>query len=309
MKSTNGGAKNHRLKTTVILWTIAAVVGIIAGLHFGGKHHLVPPQWAVITCDVGQGSAALLRTDDNSAVLIDTGDSPDALTDCLRYAGVERIDAVILTHNHSDHVGALSALPRELPLYTSKVFGTSSRAAIHLAAGDTLSWQGSACQLTTRILAPFGGQEPAANAQSDRLSSQPYRARREGRGDSASENNASLVSHTELMCAGSDPLTYLAPGDLEEEGVRRLLATSGDLSADVVAVPHHGSKGSGTALYRKVQPTVALISAGTHNDYGHPHREITDHLTAGGVALYNTAHHGHIALYRDTDQVRLHTSK
>jgi competence protein ComEC len=102
----------------------------------------------------------------------------------------------------------------------------------------------------------------------------------------------------------------LLTGDLQAAGERALLAgtTSTVLRADVLLVPHHGSRTStGAALLAAVAPRLALVSAGRSNPFGHPHREVIDRLRSRGVPRLSTAESGWVRLRIDAAG-RMHLS-
>ena len=84
-------------------------------------------------------------------------------------------------------------------------------------------------------------------------------------------------------------------GDIEKQVERQLLDRKTDLSADILLVPHQGSKTSSTeAFIDAVNPNLALIAAGYLNQYGHPHPEVTKRYNQRGIALLSTIESGSI---------------
>ena len=89
-------------------------------------------------------------------------------------------------------------------------------------------------------------------------------------GGSGNRNNNGLVFR---LVYGE--VSFLLTADIEAEAERHLLRSSYELRSDVLKVPHHGSKTSTTpAFLRRVDPSLAVISAGADNQYGHPHPEV-----------------------------------
>ena len=220
--------------------------------------------------DIGQGDAILLQGPDGGRMLIDTGPDPDlllALLDQRIPAWDRRLDLVVLTHPHEDHVGGLAllldALPdrrggrgracsgpgpgrRRVPRGARRA---RARATRIVAAGDRLWLDGVGSTSTGR------SRDSAAQPASD---------------DGKDINNASIV--IELHFGARH---MLLPGDAEEEVDPQLLAAglASQLGPqlDVLKVAHHGSRTATTeALLDALQPRIAVISVGADNDYGHP---------------------------------------
>lgn len=91
----------------------------------------------------------------------------------------------------------------------------------------------------------------------------------------------------------------LLPGDIEQKGIAALLESGRSLSAEVLVLPHHGSRGSlSEPLYRAVDPEVGVCASGFLNGYGFPHPEVVDELT---VPVFTTAEHGLVTAIWDRD--------
>lgn len=248
--------------------------------------------------DVGQGDSILITTGD-TAVLIDGGEytSASVICDALRQQGIEKPDAVILTHPHSDHYGGLrsvlekfsagafytAAVPEDqLPTVTSyaHLIETLSEQKIpskYLAAGDTLAvGQGSLTVLS-----------PAKGARYDSL------------------NNYSLVLRLEF---GST--VFLFAGDAEMQVEEQLLLSGGSLAADVLKVGHHGSTTSCTdAFVTAVSPRIAVITVGIDNRYDLPKEKVLACLTEHGAALYRTDLQGCVTITTDGSGLSVSTEK
>lgn len=247
----------------------------------------LPSDWAVVACDVGQGSAVLIRSGLGSAVMVDVGPPGDAAARCLDAAGVGRIDLLVLTHLHADHVGGLEPVVSSRPVdaalvtpYDEPGAARADVAAVLGSAGVPVATPalgsgpagGDAGAVRWDVLAPAHGAVAAAHGE-----------------DGTTVNDLSLALH--LRAPG---VSVAALGDLETDGQRALAsavrrarssdATSASLrldDVDVVLVAHHGSARQDPALARLLAAELALVSVGAENTYGHP--------DAGALALYAEA--------------------
>jgi len=225
----------------------------------------------VIFVSVGQGDAALLRLPDGEAVLIDGGGTVDGgpdpgardLVPLLRDLGVRRLAAVFVSHPHPDHVLGLAAVAAELPV---------ERAFSNGDPGDGASRE---------VLAAL---RPATLVPGDRWERAGVEfAVRGGDRTALASNDASLV----LRVAYGET-AFLFPGDLEEQG-EAAAAAGGGLRADVVKVPHHGSRTSSSAPFTAaVAPRLAVVSAGAGNRFGFPHEEALARWRAAGARVLRT---------------------
>jgi competence protein ComEC len=220
-----------------------------------------PAGWAVVACDVGQGDALVLATGEaGRAVVVDTGPEAGVLAACLDRLDVSRVPLVVLSHLHADHIGGLEAVladravgavgvsrARE-PRWAWKEVRRNAQDAgvpvVQLTAGQRLAWSG----LVIEVLAPDEKEVmPAAESEGTEI------------------NNASLV-----LRAATPAGRVLLSGDVELAAQARLLDARVDLTADVIKVPHHGSRFTSPELFAAVRPRIALVSVGSRNRYGHP---------------------------------------
>ncbi|HEX6346645.1 DNA internalization-related competence protein ComEC/Rec2 [Umezawaea sp.] len=268
---------------------------LLAAALLGGVLVLVPTSvvtpgwppvgWSAVACDVGQGDAVVLATaEPGRAVLVDTGPDPGPVTSCLRRLGVRRIPLLVLSHLHADHIGGLTAVladrsvgavavgPSHEPNWAWEEVRRQTRAAdvelVALTAGQRLELPG----LVLEVLGPRGRAVPDED-------------------DNTAINDSSLVlrAHTE---AGRVLLT----GDIELEGQADLLGGHVDVTAEVLKVPHHGSRFSVPEFLAQVKPRIALVSVGEGNRYGHPNGAVLDALTGRGALVLRTDRDGDTAV-------------
>jgi competence protein ComEC len=273
-----------------VLWLLAprGVPGRALGLAWLAPLFVVvplpPPPGAfrVTILDVGQGLAVLVRTHTH-ALLYDTGprynDTADAgnriIAPMLRATGVRALDALVVSHQDSDHSGgALSLLQTvpvgglvsSLPEENAIVAAQRSRgaAARRCLAGESWIWDG----VEFRTLYPF-----AATYLEPRIKT----------------NDLSCV----IRVSGAGA-SVLLTGDIEARAELAMLGRdAAALRSDLLVVPHHGSRTSSTpAFIAAVRPTVAVYTPGYRNRFGHPRPEVVARYTAAGIRAYRTDYDG-----------------
>jgi len=225
----------------------------------------------VVFVSVGQGDSALLRLPDGSAVLVDGGGAPDGGADpgardvvpLLRDLGVRRLAAVFVSHPHPDHVLGLAAVADAFPV--DRTFSNGDGGAGE--AREVLA------RLRPRALSP-GDRWERAGVSFEVLG---------GPRETFTTNDGSLV----LRVAYGET-AFLFPGDLEGAGEAAAVARGG-LRADVVKVPHHGSRtSSGPALVAAARPRWAVVSLSATNHFGFPHEEALARWRAAGAEVLRT---------------------
>ncbi|MBK1786450.1 ComEC/Rec2 family competence protein [Prauserella cavernicola] len=249
-----------------------------------------PDDWAVVACDVGQGDGLVLATGEpGRAVVVDAGPEPGPLDRCLERLGVDRVPLVVLSHLHADHVGGLASVlegravgavavgPGRSPRWAWREVAaeTSTRGIplVELGLGERLDWP----SLRLEVIGPR------------------YAAPDSGDLEEGTEiNNNSLVVRANTA-AGRVLLT----GDVELAAQSDLLNADTDLSAEILKVPHHGSRYSLPPFMSAVAPRVALVSVGADNSYGHPNDTTLSVLTRGGALVARTDTGGDTAVVPD----------
>jgi len=250
-----------------------------------------PPSGAlqVTFVDVGQGDAALVQSG-GASLLIDGGPSgagPRVL-DALKQAGVRKLDWVLGSHPHEDHIGGLIDVLRGMPAARALDPGYNHGTATQKTYLGLLKSGGVK---TTRARA--GQTYDIGSARLEILApEEPLLA-----GTDSDPNNNSIVCR---LVFGQT--RFLFTGDMEEDGRARLLraASPAALQADVLKVAHHGShNGTDAEFLRAVRPRYGVISLARGNDYGHPHREAVQALNSAGVQILRTDERGTIVFTSD----------
>lgn len=277
-------APAHALRWAVAVLACGSLGTMVAVIVVSpaAERAATPRHWSVVACDIGQGDAFLLRdpAEPQEVMLVDTGDDPGLLRTCLDRFGVRRIALLVLTHDDSDHVGAIDVV---LPIADSALIAPRTGeqeadgrrpvedaldgAEVSWAIGGTGMRADGATGPDWEVLAPREGAVPA------------------------SKNSASLV-----MRVRAGDTNVLMLGDSGEEEHLSLLASGADLSADIVKVAHHGSGDQDPAVLEASGADLGLISVGAGNGYGHPHPDLLADLRAHGIEALRTDEHGSIAV-------------
>ena len=279
-------------------WTLGAVTALVALLVLSERTPAAAPATPTLQAlDVGQGDALLLRAPDGASVLIDSG-PPGAgrggsgLIRALRALRIPRLDAVVVTHPHLDHIGALPEVLSQIPVGMLIHPPTADSSEAWLRALD------GAYRRRIPVLVPEPGDRIAVG--STRLTVLGPIEAPESTPDETNEQ--SLVLRWEAGGA-----RVLLTGDVEEDAERALLGWGPELRADVLKVAHHGSAGStGDAWLRAVAPRCALISCGRGNRFGHPAPAVLERLRAADVPCLRTDRDGMITVSIDRDRIRIH---
>lgn len=258
---------------------VAIVIGVVAGGGLLGSvagRWTLPADWSVLACDIGQGDAVLLRSN-GVVALIDTGPDPETLGACLDRVGVSTVDLLVLTHFDLDHAGGVAAVEGRV--------GTVLHGPPHGDAGVILD----------RLARAGARLQPVYEGLSGELGRARWSVlwpRADGHAFPPG-NDASIVLDVR---GGGIPPTLLL-GDLSASP-QRAIASSGSLRPPyaVVKVAHHGSADQEPALYRAAAPSIAIITVGADNDYGHPRAEILDTLASLGAVVARTDAEGIVAV-------------
>jgi competence protein ComEC len=294
-----GPPRTPTLPWAVGLLVAVVVVGWAVGPRLLGFVDRVPVTgWAVVQCDVGQGDAMLLRSGPKRAVLIDVGPDTRRVDRCLRRWGVARLDAVVLTHFHADHVDGLAGALHDRGRPQVLVSPCRQPAAGFRGVSEVVRKAGGAITTGT---AGMSGHSAGTAGVTWRLLWPPAGSGCQLFGGDADDgvNDSSLVVAAEV-----DGVSVMALGDLETDAQRSLAASLGGIDrVDVVKVAHHGSGKQYAPLYARLRPRLALIGVGKGNDYGHPAPSTLAMLGRLPVMALRTDEQGDLAVTGPADRL------
>lgn len=262
---------------------IAGALAVALVLHLAPASELEPAAPRAVFFDVGQGDAILVEGH-QGALLVDAGialeQGPDlgqvAVLPALRALGVRALDLLVASHADLDHRGGLPAVLAALPV--GELWLPRGGLAEEAFAGLRAAARARGVPVLER------GQGDAPVRFGDLLVAPLWPPR----GTGLSRNDRSLVLAVEV--AGR---RVLLPGDLEAPGERALVASGAELAADLLKLPHHGSRSSSTRPFlAAVGAAVSVASAPCESRFGMPHAEVVARARALGHALWWTGRDG-----------------
>jgi competence protein ComEC len=274
-----------------------ATAGGFAALLLAPRPAPADGRLSLTALDVGQGDCLAVRSPRGRLWMVDAGGAFDARFDIgeavvgpyLWGQGWRRIEALVLTHAHPDHVGGAPFLLRAFDVRGAWE-GPAPRHDRGYADLDTALQAGGASRRTV-----FRGVQDDWDGVAVEVES----PRPPGRPPWTTRNDDSLV-----LALRWGQVTFLLTGDIEAAGEDAL----GRVPAEVLKVPHHGSRSSSTPRFvAAVSPRVALVSVGHRNRFGHPHPEIVDRYARAGVWLLRTDRDGTVTVSTDGERVFVRT--
>lgn len=270
-------------------WSGLAVVSVLMVIVLCAR---IGRRWMDITfLDVGQGDCICIEAPNGTVIMVDAGSSSERrlyeyrLEPYLRWAGIDRLDYLVLTHLDEDHInGALELLQAGFPVGT-----------VLLSAAAT---DDEKVEEVSTLLEEMDTQMVEISRENKIICGKveitcisPTKDSRPG-----TENEASVVLRVDYG-GFSCLLTGDAEGSGEKEAEEYLRTMTG---ITVLKAAHHGSKYSTSESFLDVvQPAAVVISCGENNSYGHPHEELLNRLEAADCDIYITAQCGAVTVKTD----------
>ena len=253
------------------------------------EEYPLPPkpagEFKVYFIDVGQADAALIICD-GKTMLIDGGNSADSnlMYSFLQKKGITKLDYVIATHAHEDHVGGLAGALNYAKVDKVYCSTTSYNTAAFKNFANAVKNQGK-----TITVPSVGTQFSLGSASCTVLAVNT----------TSDVNNTSIVLR---IVYGNT--SFLFTGDAEKEVEQSMISRGVELQSTVLKVGHHGSYTSSSYQFlRAVKAQYGVISCGQGNEYGHPHDQVLSRLQDADVTLFRTDLQGDIMCTSDGNTV------
>ncbi len=241
--------------------------------------------------DVGQGDCSLIVCE-GKTMLIDAGDNghESDVINYLRSQNIDKLDYIVASHQHSDHIGGLAEVITEfgcdtliMPRLTKAQTPTNSTYTAFLKAikeskiKTLASNPGDIYNLGSAVIEIYG---PVTD-------------------DAEDINNMSIVMKATYVAN-----SFLFTGDAEKEEELEIISTDADLDCDVLKVGHHGSSTSSCKEFlAEATPEICVIQVGENNDYGHPHNSALKRLTKHTENIYRNDICGDIVITSDGEEI------
>ncbi len=231
--------------------------------------------------DVGQADSILLQLPNGQTMLIDAGED---VRDYISDLGIRKIDYLVATHPHSDHIGYIEEVVRAFEIgeiYMPRVSHTSKTFENMLLAIQ---------EKGLKIKTAKAGVTALDTEDLNIVFVAPVQ-----------EYYEDLNNYSAIVKVTYKSKSMLFTGDAEALSESQITA---DIDADVLKVGHHGSSTSTSKRFLdRVSPQIAVISCGADNEYGHPHREVLQRLSSRNIEIYRTDESGTVIVYCDGENL------
>lgn len=295
--------RNKKLIKTVIAVIVVALLSV-SGYYLtetkeleAGKNLQTDGTIVVTYLDVGQGDSEFIQLPGGKCMLIDasTSDASDTIIDFISKLGYSKIDYLVATHPHADHIGGMKTIVEHFDIgdiYMPKV------------SANTKTYENLLLAIADKGRSIHTAKAGAAVLDEDDLSAEflaPVKA---------NYDNLNAYSAVLRLQYGSN--VFLFMGDAEAASETEILkaSTKDKLNADVLKVGHHGSKtASSFEFVSAVSPGIAVIEVGKDNSYNHPHFEAINNLSEIGARILRTDINGNVAVVSDKTNITVYCEK
>jgi beta-lactamase superfamily II metal-dependent hydrolase len=250
---------------------------------------------AVSFVDVGQADCILIHTPANQNILIDSGNREDfpTILNYLNLQRVSRLDMIVTTHPHEDHIGSMAQIVRKFNI--GKVYMPRVSANTRVFEDLLTAIQAKGLKIMTAKAGVHLDLTPEIKMDFLAPNSDSYE---------------DLNNYSAVIKLTYRKVAFLLTGDAERISEQEMMDKQYNLKANVLKVGHHGSNSSSSnGFLQQVAPDIAIISVGLHNDYHHPSLSTLKRLAKIGARVYRTDHNGTIQITTDGYQLFVRCSE
>lgn len=282
------------LRSIFIPILLLIILFTLSSCGFTSKKASTKPDMNSLTVhyiDVGQADSILIQANGFN-VLIDAGNRDDGskVVSYLEEHGVEKLDYVIATHPHEDHIGGMTEVIKRIPI--GKFYAPKKTENTKTFENMVTALQDKKLQ----IISAKAGISPLKLGDNAELSFLSPIA--------ASYDDTNNYSAVVKLTYGEK--SFLFMGDAEKLAEKQIINAGTNFKCDVLKVGHHGSSSSSSKDFLDIaKPSIAVISCGKNNDYGHPHKETLDEFKKRNVKVYRTDIDGTIVLTCDGKKISI----
>lgn len=232
--------------------------------------------------DVGQGDSTFIQFPNGETSLIDGGTrkSGDKVVTYLKDLGIDKVDYLIATHPHEDHIGGLPEVIKNLSI--GKVYMPDKTA-------NTLIFEELLKEIKNKDLKITLAESGNSIIDEEELN---FVILAPNRNDYTETNDFSIVTKIEYM-----DTSFIITGDAEKDSEIDIINRNYNLKSNVLKVGHHGGRTSSNEEFlKRIDPDYSIISVGADNTYGHPHKETLSRLNRADSNIMRTDELGDIVI-------------
>ncbi|NFG41945.1 MBL fold metallo-hydrolase [Clostridium botulinum] len=270
----------------LLLFIIFAILFMIRYLNLNVNYYDCNNNIIVHYIDVGQGDAALIQVN-NINMLIDSGpkESRNKILDYLQSLNIKKINYIVATHPHEDHIGNMAKIIKTYGIYkfyAPKIENTTSTFEKMI---DALKYKNLKINVIKKDTNSID-----LGKNTDVTIFSPIK-----------DSYDNINNYSPVIKIQYGDTSFLFTGDAEKEVENEILLDSNNnIRSDVIKIGHHGSSTSSSKSFiKKVNPSIAIISVGTDNKFNHPNKSTIDCLTKSNIKIYQTNKENTIILSSD----------